>query len=493
MENNTLKAGYAYVRVSTDKQEELSPDAQIRLIKEYAVRHSINLSEIFTEHGISGRKAEKRPEFMRMISQAKDKGNGINVILVWKYSRFARNQEESIVYKSLLKKQNNIDVISISEPLMDGPFGSLIERIIEWMDEYYSIRLSGEVLRGMTEKALRGGYQSRPPFGYRMEKGKIPIICPDEANTVHRVFEKYTNETMSAADIARWINDSGHRTTRGNLFDSRGIRYMLENPFYAGFLRWNHSSRARVLKEEADWVIVEGQHEPIIDRELYNKTQEALKKRLLPYKQHAVSSCKHWLSGLLICSSCGRTLSYNSAKNSGGYPMGFQCWGYSKGLCNDSHSLSERRAVQAVISGLEEYLTWDNICYTLAKSKEEGELNKAALLTTQLAENSRKMKRIKEAYGNGIDTLDEYRSNKSMLLHQQELLVKELNTLNNPPTKKRGEAKEMAILSVKDVLQILQDENIDYVKKGNALRSVCQNIIYDKSNDHMDFNINISL
>ena len=49
-------------------------------------------------------------------------------------------------------KKNNIDVISISEPLIDGPFGTLIERIIEWMDEYYSIRLSGEVMRGMKEK-----------------------------------------------------------------------------------------------------------------------------------------------------------------------------------------------------------------------------------------------------------------------------------------------------------------------------------------------------
>ena len=76
------------------------------------------------------------------------------MILVWKFSRFARNQEESIVYKSMLKK-DNVDVISVSEPLIEGPFGSLIERIIEWMDEYYSIRLSGEVLRGMKEKALQ--------------------------------------------------------------------------------------------------------------------------------------------------------------------------------------------------------------------------------------------------------------------------------------------------------------------------------------------------
>lgn len=131
-----------------------------------------------------------------MISSAKSKEHPVDAILVWKYSRFARNQEESIVYKSLLKKQNNVDVISVSEPLIDGPFGSLIERIIEWMDEYYSIRLSGEVFRGMKENALRGKYQARPPLGYRIvERGKPPVIVPEEAEIVKTIFLKYSYVT----------------------------------------------------------------------------------------------------------------------------------------------------------------------------------------------------------------------------------------------------------------------------------------------------------
>lgn len=159
------RTGALYIRVSTDKQEELSPDAQKRLLLDYAKKNKILVKpeHIFIENGISGRKADKRPEFQHMISLAKSKPTPFNTILLWKYSRFARNQEESIVYKSMLRKQCNVDVISITEPLIDGPFGSLIERIIEWMDEYYSINLSDEVVRGMTEKAMRGGYQCTPP------------------------------------------------------------------------------------------------------------------------------------------------------------------------------------------------------------------------------------------------------------------------------------------------------------------------------------------
>ena len=142
-----LRYAYGYIRVSTHDQEEISPDSQENLLREYAARNNIVILKIFSDLGISGRKAEKRPGFQEMVGLAKGSDHPVDLILVWKFSRFARNQEESIVYKSLLSK-NSVDVVSVSEPLIDGPFGSLIERIIEWMDEYYSIRLSGEVMRG---------------------------------------------------------------------------------------------------------------------------------------------------------------------------------------------------------------------------------------------------------------------------------------------------------------------------------------------------------
>ena len=185
-----MKSACAYIRVSTDKQEELSPDAQKRLLIDFAKKNNMSLlaENIYIDNGISGKKADKRPEFMKMIGMAKSKEHPFDVILVWKFSRFARNQEESIVYKSLLKK-NRVDVVSVSEPLIDGPFGTLIERIIEWMDEYYSIRLSGEVLRGMTEKALRGGYQSSLPLGYRMNK-ETCILLKCENNNYNTILCK---------------------------------------------------------------------------------------------------------------------------------------------------------------------------------------------------------------------------------------------------------------------------------------------------------------
>ena len=243
------KTGAIYIRVSTDKQEELSPDAQLRLLMDYAKKNSIDVPEeyIYQDNGISGRKANKRPAFQNMIALAKSKEHPIDTIIVWKFSRFARNQEESIVYKSLLSK-NSVDVVSVSEPLIDGPFGSLIERIIEWMDEYYSIRLSGEVYRGMKENALRGAYQARPPLGYKVvEHGKPPVIVPEEAKIIQIIFEKYVYEGMGFFDLARYLNSLGFKTSHGKAFERRSIEYIIQNPSYCGMVRWNRTENALSL------------------------------------------------------------------------------------------------------------------------------------------------------------------------------------------------------------------------------------------------------
>ena len=200
------RVGALYIRVSTNDQTELSPDAQKRILLDYAKKNGIAISKeyIFSE-SVSGRHVQKRPEFQRMIAIAKQPSHPIDVILVWKYSRFARNQEESIVYKSMLKK-DNVDVISVSEPTIDGPFGTLIERIIEWMDEYYSIRLSGEVLRGMKEKALQHGYQTSPCLGYdAVGHGKPYVINEGEYAIVSYIMDLYDLQNMDETAIARRV------------------------------------------------------------------------------------------------------------------------------------------------------------------------------------------------------------------------------------------------------------------------------------------------
>ena len=153
MSGRNYQIAAAYIRVSTEDQAEYSPDAQLVEIRKYAAAHGYIIPNefVFLDEGISGKHTGKRQAFQQMIGLAKTKPKPFDAVLLWKFSRFARNREDSIVYKSMLRRQLGIEVISISEPLTDDKTSILMEAIIEAMDEYYSINLAEEVKRGMTE------------------------------------------------------------------------------------------------------------------------------------------------------------------------------------------------------------------------------------------------------------------------------------------------------------------------------------------------------
>lgn len=465
-----------YIRVSTDKQDELSPDAQKRLGLNFAKSNDMFISpeHIFIDIGISGRKADKRPEFQRMIGIAKSGHPPFTVILVWKFSRFARNQEESIVYKSMLKKQCGVDVISITEPLIDGPFGSLIERIIEWMDEYYSINLSGEVIRGMTEKAMRGGYQSAPSFGYRSPGHGLPfVVVPDEAETVKYVFDQYVNHHRDATSIARNLNERGIRTKRGSLFEKRNIAYILRNRFYVGKVIWNGIER-------------DGTHETFISDDLFQAANDRLDSEYSPRLRRNVSACRHWLSGLVKCSICGASLGYNK----GPYPF-FQCWKYSKGMHPKSSGISEKVIISAVFTYFEKLLSGADFSFSYKTPVGSG-FNESQLYQRELDKIEYRERRVREAYEAGADTLEEYKENKQRLNAERERLM----TLMADATKQeqRDPAADKAVLlqRIRTVYDVLKNDDVDHETKGVFIRSVVEEIVWDKEKDELSFRLYVS-
>ncbi len=283
-----MQRAAAYIRVSDERQDEFSPDSQLKLIKQYCIENGYEVFDenVFYDDGISAKSAERRKEFCRMIELAKSKEHPFDAVVVWKYSRFARNQEESIIYKSILRK-HGVRVISVSEPSSDDPFSSLVERIIEWMDEYYVIRLSGEVKRGMIEKALRGQLNGPPPIGYVI-KDKRLVVQEEEAAIIRRIFSLFNSE-LNAPEVARILNAQGYRTRNGKLFEGRTVRYILQNPIYIGYTRWSKDGRMASSRhfDSDNFIIVKGEHEPIISERDFNHAQKRLSRPLKSSKKSA--------------------------------------------------------------------------------------------------------------------------------------------------------------------------------------------------------------
>ena len=472
MEKQPSRLGACYIRVSTEEQAEYSPDSQLREIKEFAARNNILLlnEHIYIDTGISGRK-ENRPAFQQMIAAAKTKPRPFDVVLVYKYSRFARDRENSIVYKNILRKQCGVSVLSVKEPIDDNDKMSiLMESVIEAMDEFYSLNLSEDVRRTQKEKHLRGELQSIPAFGYRVADNKL-LPQEDEAPIVREIFSRFIAGEGYYA-IARYLNEIGVRTHRGNKFENRTVEYIIRNPVYIGKLRRMPSGKAHRNYDNPQLLIVEGQHQALID----TATWEAAQKRALelksiwrPYHKPA-SSRKSWLSGLLYCAACG------SKMVSGGAKAGFVCGGYSKGSCSLRNNIRQDIAENFVVKLLQKDL--DNpaaINFSLAHDAKK--LNSKAVLQGQLDRLNKKINRLRDAYLAGIEDINSYAQAKEALEDKLATIKQQLTAITDPQP--ATDATQEINTALTQAISVITDPARSIAEKNTAAERIIEKIVYD--------------
>lgn len=470
-----MKTAAAYIRVSTDDQIEYSPASQLEKIQEYAKRNGYILPEeyIFADEGISGRNTSKRPAFNRMIGIAKQKPKPFDAILLWKFSRFARNREDSIVYKSMLRKQCGIDVISISENVGDDKMSVLIEAMIEAMDEYYSINLGEEVKRGMNEKVARGEAVTIPSFGYNIKDG-VYIPNPVTAPALRKIFEDFLSGKGMRA-IATELNDSGFRTRRGNLFENRTVQYILNNPVYIGKIRWTPTGKVRRDFDNSDTVIIDGKHEPLISMDTWNAVQKKLSE--MPKTKYMRSdSAKEpfMLQGLVRCSNCGATLCQAQKGKS------LQCYSYAHGKCKVSHSISIKKMNEMFIKSLEESAMTGEFKLAV-KSKIKSSPNEK--IPAQIERERLKIKRIKDAYENGVYTLEEFKESKSAVEGKIKQLVAKLNSATEIDPKAEMKNLQSKVINI---LPALKSPAVSESDKSGLIKSFVDKIVFYRSSKDID-------
>lgn len=481
-----MKNAAVYIRVSTEEQarEGYSLDAQLKAIKKYAQNNNILIDSkfIFSDEGISGRKAEKRPAFMEMIKQAKSKPKKFDVILVHKFDRFSRNREDSVVYKSLLKKEYGINVISISEPLdPDDKMSVIMEAFLEAMAEYYSLNLSGEVKKGQLEKHSKGELQTNPSFGYNVSNNML-IVNPEESKVVKMIFEQYAIDNIPMMQIAKNVNALNILTKRGRHFENRTINYILNNPVYIGKLRYTPGRKNSYDYDNPNTILVEGKHEPIIDIELWNTAQLKMSKNNIFKKprQHVDLDPKHWTKGLIRCKECGCTMVTFNKKL-------LRCNGYNKGKCSNSSTLRITDVYSLIINMIDQTITAGKVEHIVPNKKVQSKRNEYELICLKLEQLSEKEVRIKEAYREGIDTLEEYKENKSIISREKTKLSAELNKLEKP--KEENKNKEI-IENGKKVYELLTNENIPIKEKNEIAHLLINKVEYDQNSNTLELYYN---
>ena len=305
-----------YVRVSSDRQDvDLSVAAQLKALREYAARNGHSVVREFIDEAESGR-TSYRPQFRQMITIARQTDRPFDLILVYKYSRFTRSREDSIVYKALLKK-SGVQLLSITEPFEDSAMGRFMQAIIECLDEFYSENLGEEVTRGMRESASRGFYLcSRAPYGYRRikvndggkERTKLDID-QFQSQVVAQIFAEVASG-KGLIEIVKELNSRGIAGPKGNAWGKTTVHNILSSEIYTGTIIWGQHGKRGLPP-----VRVDNACPAIVDRETFRRTQDLLRARSFAKVHPQRISSRYLLSGIARCGHCGRALTGVEAKS----------------------------------------------------------------------------------------------------------------------------------------------------------------------------------
>ena len=460
-----MKSAVAYMRMSTDRQEH-SLESQERLINEYAKQNNYIIQHFYIDEGISGRNAEKRPQFLQMIDDSSKKY--FEYVLIYDSSRFARNLEQSLVYKSILKK-NGVSLISITEPTLDEDTSLITDALFGAMNEMYSRKLSKNVKRGMEQKALRGEFCAHAPFGYDYDKNlKILVLNKQEALIAKYIFSEIL-KGRTPYSISKEMREKNIRTKNGITLERRRIEYIIRNPVYKGCLRWTSASGIIVQKSN---------HEPLISEADFEEIQRIAAQRAIKLRRNAKPPefCNHWLSGIIFCSECNCVYTYVKAREHEGKKARFRCSGQSRGKCSSGISFGVDVLENQIYTILEEIIENDSTFFTLnATKKPPLKID----YSNDIKKLKQSLKRAKEAFLAGFDTINEYGENKKSLLYEIEKL-ESMQIENNPNKIDISSFKA----EISDLITFLKS-NGNPISKREAFRTVVEKIIIEKTSKNI--------
>ena len=280
---NTKKTAL-YIRVSTDAQYEegYSVDAQRQKLEQYCKLKDIKDYEFYIDGGWSGSNID-RPEMKRLIENISQ--NKISAVIVYKLDRLSRSQKDTVFLLEDIFNPNNCDFISLNENFdTTTPYGKAMIGILSVFAQLERENIRERTRMGMYERVKSGLWMGggRVPFGYDYDSNKDILVPNEYADEVRQIYDLYL-QGYSTTQLANMFNVAG----------DRHIANILDRITYLGKINFRGE-------------ILEGQHEAIIDEEIWNKVQAERQKR----STKNVITSSYLLTGLIYCGKCGAKMRY---------------------------------------------------------------------------------------------------------------------------------------------------------------------------------------
>lgn len=482
-----------YIRLSRedgDKEESDSVGNQRKLLTEYIDKEDgLCLYGFYIDDGYTGT-SFRRPDFQRMMTDIE--GGRVNCVIVKDLSRFGRDYIDAGRYLERYFPEKGVRFISISDGIdsIKQSYGMLLP-IKNIFNEQYARDISNKIHATVESKQKAGEFiGSFPSYGYKkspLDKNKL-IIDEYPASIIRRIFSLYISG-YGKQKIARILNAEGilcpseykkaiglnyhNPNSIGNItyWSYSTINSILHREMYTGNMVQGtkyQQMRSKQKKQDKDkWIIVENTHEPVIDKETWDKAQSLLKKRT---RELDLKTNRNIFSGFIKCGNCGSAMSKNMWRLADGTRVdSLYCGTYKRNgrkFCTphmiplkilEEIVLKDLKVIIQNTGDLSEIVKEQNFAFPKTQKTNGIELNK---WKAEL-ERIRKLKQsVYEDYKEGLISKEEFVSYREDYLTKEMLYIKQINAVQKR-TKETDTEDVFQSLWLKRLLELKNIEELD--------------------------------
>lgn len=287
-----MKTAVTYARFSCANQHESSIEAQRDAMSRWCASRGVQIVAEYADRAASGTSVAGRDDFLQMLADLKTRR--VDYVLVHKYDRFARNQNDQYFYMAMIEKRG-AKLVAVAQEFGDGPEARFMLGVIAAYNAFYSENLSNEVRKGRAVTIAKGKFPGGViPFGYVSDGNGGYKVDEYEAYFVRRIFDAVLYKTETQKQILDEMRDAGIVGRRGSPLTHDSIHNMIHNPIYAGVYQ--------MTMPDGSVTRIEDHHQAIITKEEYEEVQ-----RVAASRRNAGRPARmiHLLTGITYCGACG--------------------------------------------------------------------------------------------------------------------------------------------------------------------------------------------
>ena len=422
--NVLSKRAAFYLRYSCDGQNEATISAQRRICNTFAETENYTLIKEYVDEAESATTSYNRDSFLEMLADAK-KGL-FDYVIVWQFSRFARNKEESVLYKALLRKIG-VRVVSATERTDDTPSGKLLEGMLEVLNQYFSDNLSVEVRKGKKENVLTGKHAGgEAPYGiYKEEDTTIYKINEGQAKTIRLIFDLYI-QGYGYRRIAAILEEKGHKPPKGEKWNGGSIGKILKNEAYIGI--YNYTLGAGTPQAES--FKLDNVYPAIIDDHTWTAAQKA---RVTKKPKRSARNRLYLLTGKTVCGNCGKSYVGHSSRTKTHKYYYYRCNGRSmqarNALSCPAKDIPAEKLEKWVLESIALFILSDNAIKNIMDSVAQKVKSKSNTSARDIKKLEKEAKKLDEKIENILDLYEDGQLSKARLQKRTEGLEKQLDNV----------------------------------------------------------------